>query len=159
MPIVLPQVSYAPLYQATQLKGGARQALHGAQSLDLISRIRALQRQQRTTDTVLGIANLVLQLGNTVYGIFEQQQFEKAKGQMHDLRLDMQQKVQTYIDNNQLSWETDAQGNKVTCRRSSTSGTTSRSTGSRTRSRATRGCGPGPRMSSPGCTNRARKPR
>lgn len=113
MPIRLPQVDYGPLYRAIGLRTGAKTSLLGAQSLEVVSRIRKLESQARREETVLGIAQLLLQFGQTVYGIFEQKQFEGAKADLHDLRQEMTGKIQTYIDNNQMSWTTDAEGNKI----------------------------------------------
>lgn len=113
MPIQLPQVDYGPVYRAIGMKGSAQQAFFGAQSLDIASRFRDLQRRQQRADLAYGVAQSVLQLGQSVYGLFEQVNLEKAKGDLHDLDQTMQDKVRTLIANNQFEWTTDASGNRV----------------------------------------------
>ena len=120
MPIILPQVDYSPLYRAIGLKAGAESAFIGTKSLDVMSRIRGLEERQRSaekrwgrTQTILGVAELLLQAGQTVYGIFEQRNFEAAKADLHGLQQEMTGKIRTYIDNNQFTWSTDSEGNKT----------------------------------------------
>jgi len=113
MPIVLPQVDYSPLYRAIALKGEARTAGIRVESLDVVSRMRDLQERQRKSELVFGVAELLLQFGQNVYGIFEQQKLEAAKADLHGLQQEMIGKIQTYIDNNQFSWSTDNKDNKV----------------------------------------------
>jgi hypothetical protein len=120
MPILLPQVDYSPLYRAIQLKTGAKSTLIGTESLDIMGRIRNLEERQRSVqrrglvaETALGVAELLLQFGQSVYGIFEQQNFETAKADLHDLQQQMTGKVRTYIDNNQFTWATDDKGSRI----------------------------------------------